>query len=58
MTGDWRRLHNEELHDFHFSTDIAKEIKWKMRRGVSFVVYEREEKCIQDFGGESRRKGY
>jgi hypothetical protein len=24
VTGDWRRLHNEELHDFYFSPNIVR----------------------------------
>jgi hypothetical protein len=27
VAGGWRRLHNEELHNFHTSQDIIREIK-------------------------------
>jgi hypothetical protein len=29
--GDWRRLHNEELHNFYFSPKLIKVIKSTMR---------------------------
>jgi hypothetical protein len=27
VAGDWRRLHNEELHNFYTSSDIVRVIK-------------------------------
>jgi hypothetical protein len=27
LVGDWRRLHNEELHNFYASPDIVRVIK-------------------------------
>jgi hypothetical protein len=27
ITGDWRRLHNTELYDLYYSTNIIQEIK-------------------------------
>jgi hypothetical protein len=27
VKGDWRKLHNEELHDLYFSADIITVIK-------------------------------
>jgi hypothetical protein len=26
VTGEWRKLHNEELHDMYFSSDIMRVI--------------------------------
>jgi len=31
VTGEWRKLHNEELNDLYCSPDIVRVIKWRMR---------------------------
>jgi hypothetical protein len=32
VTGEWRKLHNEELHNLYSSPDIIRQIKsWRMR---------------------------
>jgi hypothetical protein len=31
MTGEWRKLHNEELNDLYCSSNIVRVIKWRMR---------------------------
>jgi hypothetical protein len=31
--GGWRRLHNEELHNFYFSLNIIRESKSRKRSG-------------------------
>jgi hypothetical protein len=31
VTGEWRRLHNEELKDLYCSPNIVRVIKWRMR---------------------------
>jgi hypothetical protein len=31
VTGEWRRLRNEELHDLYFSPNIIRVIKSRMR---------------------------
>jgi hypothetical protein len=38
ITGDWRRLHNEELH-------LGNQAKEK-ERGMAYGMYWGEEKCI------------
>ena len=37
VTGDWRRLHNEELSDLSFSPNIRL-IKWRRRRWAGHVA--------------------
>jgi hypothetical protein len=34
VTGEWRKLHNEELHDLYCSPSIIRIIKARMRRGM------------------------
>ena len=54
VTGEWRKLHNEELNDLYSYTQIysGDQIQ-KNEIGGPCSMYGREEKCIQDFGGET-----
>jgi hypothetical protein len=51
---DWRKLHNEYLHNLHTSLDIIRMIKLRMRWAGHAARM--GEECIERFGGESRRK--
>jgi hypothetical protein len=32
VTGEWRKFHNEELHNFYSSPDIIRQVKSRRRR--------------------------
>jgi hypothetical protein len=52
LTGGWRQLHNEELHNLYCSPSIIGMIKSRRMRWAENV----EEKCMWGSGGKSRRK--
>jgi len=57
VTGDWRRLHNEELNDLYSSPNIARVIKWRRIRWIGHVARIGEERgCIGSWWG-NRREG-
>jgi hypothetical protein len=42
VTGEWRKLHNEELNDLHFSPNIIRVIKSGRMRWASHVAHVEE----------------
>ena len=43
VTGEWRRLHNEELNDLYCSHNIVRVIKWRRMRWAGHVARMGEE---------------
>jgi hypothetical protein len=52
VTGEWRKLHNEEFSDLYCSPNIVRVIKVRRLRWVGHVAH-MGERCIQGFGGET-----
>jgi hypothetical protein len=58
VTGEWTKLHNEELHNLYSSPDIIRQIKSRRMRWAGHVARMGEERKVrlQGFGGKARRK--
>jgi hypothetical protein len=57
VTGDWRKLHSEELHNLYSSPDIIRLVKSRRMRWAGHVARMGEESTsVQGFGGKARRK--
>jgi len=52
VTGEWRKVHNEELNDLYYSPNIVRVIIEKNEIGGECSTYGRE-KDVQGFGGET-----
>jgi hypothetical protein len=46
VTGEWRRLHNEELHNLYSSPDIIRQIKSRRMRWAGHVARMGEERNV------------
>jgi hypothetical protein len=55
VTGEWRKLHNEELHNLYSSPDIIRQVKVN-EVGGAHGTHGRGEKIVQGFGGKAQRK--
>ena len=53
ITGEWRKLHSEELKDLYCSPNIVRAIKPRRMRWAGHVARMGEEKCLQGFGGDT-----
>jgi hypothetical protein len=49
ITGEWRKVYNEEIPDFTLEIE-------KNEMGGAYGTYGGEESCIQGFGGETQRE--
>jgi hypothetical protein len=56
VTGEWRKLHNEELRDLYSSPSIISIIKPKRMRWAGHVSRMREERTNIGYSWESQRE--
>jgi hypothetical protein len=46
VTGEWRKLHNEELHNWYSSPDIIRQVKSRRMRWAGYVARMGEERKV------------
>jgi hypothetical protein len=46
VTGDWRKLHNEELHNLYSSPDIIRQVKSRRLRWAGYVTRMGEDRKV------------
>jgi hypothetical protein len=56
VTGEWRRLHNQELYDLYSWTKYSGDQIEKNEMGGACGTCGRQERFMQGFGGETRGK--
>jgi len=52
VTGEWRKLHNEDLSDLYSIPNIVRVVKWRRMRWAGLVARMAEGRCEQGSGGE------
>ena len=57
VTGEWRRLHNEDLNDFYCSPNIVRVIKSRRMRWAGHVAHMGEERVRIGSWWGNRREG-
>jgi hypothetical protein len=55
VTGEWSKLHNEELHNLYSTPDIIRQVK-SNEVGGACGTHGRGEKSVQGIDGKARRK--
>jgi hypothetical protein len=46
MTGEWRKLNNEELNDLYFLPNIVRVVKWRRMRWAGHVARMGEDRGV------------
>jgi hypothetical protein len=56
VTGEWRKLHNEELHDLYSSPSISRIIKLRRMRWAGHVARMGRRGTLIDYWWENQRE--
>jgi hypothetical protein len=53
VTGEWRKLHGEKLHNLYSSPNIIRQVESRRMRWVEHVAHMEEVRSIQSFSGKA-----